>query len=120
MGGKLWRFAMKCGHLICHQKPERSFFFKGYQFPICARCTGISIGFIAALVCLYLRVSFPFSLSTAFVLPMFLDWLLQFLHIKESTNIRRLITGIPGGFGLSFLCYHIIIFLHDQIVQICT
>lgn len=24
----------------CHRRPERSFFYKGRQFPICARCTG--------------------------------------------------------------------------------
>lgn len=28
------------------------------------------------------------------------DWLIQEIHIKESTNIRRLITGFMGGFGL--------------------
>ncbi|MGG7175281.1 DUF2085 domain-containing protein [Clostridium neonatale] len=26
-----------CG---CHQLPDRSFFIRSYQFPICARCTG--------------------------------------------------------------------------------
>lgn len=28
----------------CHQLAERSFFYKGYQFPVCARCTGVTIG----------------------------------------------------------------------------
>src|SRR6476469_9730789 len=28
------------GSLICHQRPERSFWFWGAQFPVCARCTG--------------------------------------------------------------------------------
>lgn len=28
----------------CHQMPERSFSYKGKQFPVCARCTGIFIG----------------------------------------------------------------------------
>ncbi|MBQ3473297.1 MAG: DUF2085 domain-containing protein, partial [Methanobrevibacter sp.] len=26
--------------LICHRMHERSFFIKGHQFPVCARCTG--------------------------------------------------------------------------------
>ncbi|PQL91928.1 DUF2085 domain-containing protein [Apibacter adventoris] len=30
----------------CHQKPERSFFWKRKQFPLCARCTGIYIAFV--------------------------------------------------------------------------
>ena len=32
-------------HSGCHQMPERSFFYKGKQFPVCARCTGVIIGF---------------------------------------------------------------------------
>lgn len=31
---------------------------------------------------------------------MFLDWLVQYLKIKESTNFRRLITGVFGGYGI--------------------
>lgn len=31
---------------------------------------------------------------------MLFDWLLQYFRIKESTNIRRLITGVLGGFGV--------------------
>ena len=34
----------------CHQMPERSFFIRGKQFPVCARCTGVMIGNIAAYV----------------------------------------------------------------------
>ena len=36
----LW-FVFAAGALICHQRPERSFFFDGHQFPVCARCTGL-------------------------------------------------------------------------------
>lgn len=31
---------------------------------------------------------------------MFLDWVLQYIGILESTNLRRLITGIMGGYGI--------------------
>ena len=30
---------------------------------------------------------------------MFLDWFIQYLKIRESTNIRRVITGFLGGYG---------------------
>ena len=37
-----WVSLMEYGHKIgCHQMPERSFFYKEYQFPVCARCTGV-------------------------------------------------------------------------------
>jgi len=35
---------------LCHQKPERSFFYKKKQFPVCSRCTGIVIGAAAGFV----------------------------------------------------------------------
>jgi len=32
------------GSLLCHQRPERSFFLWGSQMPVCARCLGIYAG----------------------------------------------------------------------------
>lgn len=34
---------------------------------------------------------------------MLTDWSLQYFGIKESTNSRRLVTGLIGGFGLNTL-----------------
>lgn len=38
------------GSLICHQKPERSFFWDGHQFPVCARCTGLYLSGAVGLI----------------------------------------------------------------------
>src|SRR5215475_7414277 len=38
------------GSLVCHQLPNRSFYFWGSQLPVCARCTGLYVG--AALAAL--------------------------------------------------------------------
>jgi hypothetical protein len=42
------------GSLLCHQRPERSFYLWGTQLPVCARCAGIyagaALGVIAELV----------------------------------------------------------------------
>ena len=35
-----------------------------------------------------------------FMVIMLVDWLVQFFKIKSSTNLRRLLTGILGGYGL--------------------
>jgi uncharacterized membrane protein len=32
---------------------------------------------------------------------MFLDWYLQFVKLFESNNIRRVITGVIGGYSLT-------------------
>jgi uncharacterized membrane protein len=37
------------GSVICHQRPERSFFLHGVQLPVCARCAGLYAG--AAIAC---------------------------------------------------------------------
>lgn len=91
----------------CHQMPERSFFIKGFQFPICARCTGIIIGeLIAVLLSIAYRKYSIFVLTMLF--PMTIDGMVQFFTPYTSTNIRRLLTGIL--FGFSFL-YTILIFI---------
>ena len=91
---------MRAGaNLGCHQLPERSFYFKQYQFPVCARCCGVFIGEILALICTVKkkRISTPISIACMFA--MLSDWLIQYIEIKESTNKRRLLTGVFGGFG---------------------
>ena len=86
----------------CHQRPDRSFFYKEYQFPMCARCTGVMIGYLISIPMYFI---YNLNISTYIVLcaVMFLDWYIQYLKVKESTNIRRLISGTLGGFGLMSL-----------------
>lgn len=83
----------------CHQRADRSFFINGYQFPVCARCTGVLIGY---LITIPIIINYPVKLSQCFVFAfvMLLDWLTQYYRICESTNIRRVISGIFGGFGV--------------------
>ena len=33
----------------CHCRADRSFFWRGRQFPLCARCTGELAGFLCAI-----------------------------------------------------------------------
>lgn len=97
---KMWSAAMKIGNICgCHQKPERSFFICTYQFPVCARCFGIWCGYIMAPL-LYKFYKPSVWLCMFFMLIMFCDWLLQYLEIFMSNNIRRLITGILCGYGI--------------------
>lgn len=86
----------------CHQRADRSFFYKNYQFPMCARCTGVMIGYLIAIP-IYFIYTFDAGIYISLCAVMFLDWYIQYLKIKTSTNIRRLISGILGGFGLMSL-----------------
>ena len=106
---KIWLNLMRFGkQLGCHQKPERSFFFKGYQFPVCARCTGVILGEIVSIFCLFL-FKIDWWILLLLLVPMAIDWGLQFFNILKSDNIRRVITGILGGFSLTYLYYYLII-----------
>lgn len=97
---KLMNYGSKLG---CHQLSERSFFYKGFQFPLCARCTGIVIGeiFLAPLSLLFFET--PYWVSIIFILIMAIDGGLQYFNILQSNNIRRLITGILAGYGYTNL-----------------
>jgi hypothetical protein len=44
------RAAFALGHVICHQRPERSFFSCGLQWPVCGRCSGLYLGAAAGAV----------------------------------------------------------------------
>lgn len=91
---------MKIGHFCgCHQMPERSFFVRGYQFPVCARCAGVYLGGLSGFI-LYWFVKPNILLSIIFCIIMFLDWEIQYKEILKSTNIRRVITGTLAGYGL--------------------
>ena len=93
---------MKVGHALgCHQRPDRSFFVRGQQFPLCARCTGVLLGYLLFLAVRPLRPLLPLYVLLLLCWLMFLDWLIQQIGLKESTNIRRLIVGALGGYGLA-------------------
>ncbi|HWT27368.1 MAG TPA: DUF2085 domain-containing protein, partial [Mobilitalea sp.] len=72
-----WRRWMEWGAKTgCHQRPDRSFFIKGYQMPVCARCFGVIIGYIIALPSIFL-FGFQRVLSIAGCITMLIDWLIQ-------------------------------------------
>ncbi len=97
----------------CHQLPERSFFFKGYQLPICARCLGIILGYILCIFLLIFNCKLNIYLLFLLILTTLIDWSLQFFNILSSNNIRRLVTGILGGIGLMGIYVYIVIKLFD-------
>ena len=70
---------------FCHRKPERSFFWRGKQFPVCARCTGIHLGYLSFPFFLFGVISINFWLTILLIVPTYLDGFIQAYYNKEST-----------------------------------
>ena len=91
------------GHL-CHQKPERSFFIKNKQLPVCARCTGILLGFLLSYsIGFFIRFYKTYWIFILFI-PMVLDGCMQKFTNYYSNNNRRLVTGFLFGFTYGYVC----------------
>lgn len=109
---------MRILDLICHRKPERSFFIRGHQFPVCSRCTGCYISIACYIIyTYYFYVNYNIILiilAILLTLPMIIDGTTQILTKRSSNNTVRFITGLMGGLGLSILIksikYYIYIF----------
>lgn len=114
---KLYRFFWVLGKQSgCHQIPERSFFYKGKQFPVCARCSGGFCGYLSGTI-LYLYVRMPLWLCLLLCFLMFLDWYVQFLKLLPSNNIRRFITGLLCGCGLMQINLTVIIWVIQLMIR---
>jgi uncharacterized membrane protein len=84
----------------CHGIPERCLSFRGKAMPFCARCLGASIGHITAFLFFIVGNLPGIFLSLFLITIMGVDWSLQKWFGIPSTNLRRLVTGIAGGFGI--------------------
>ena len=93
---------------VCHQAPERSFFIAGHQFAVCARCTGLYVGFAVAVITYPLLTSLqrtePPERKWLFVAatPLAIDFGLGLLGIWDNTHISRVATGALLGAAAVF------------------
>ncbi len=98
------------GFGVCHQIPSHSFTIAGHQLPLCARCTGIYLSALSALVLLAIlrrRASrFParhmIAVFGVFFGAMVLDGINSTLQafgsgIWDSSNLIRIFTGTLAG-----------------------
>lgn len=108
---KIWITLMNLFSNTCHQKAERSFFINKYQFPICARCTGLLLGYFLGVLILIFIGEISFIFNVIFILIMFIDWFIQHQGIKMSNNLRRLFTGSLCGIGVIGVLVNIYFFI---------
>jgi uncharacterized membrane protein len=88
---------------LCHQKPERSFFYKEKQFPVCSRCTGIVIGAAAGFVLASLTQ--PTLIFVLGFIPLIIDGTTQYYGLRTSNNTLRFVTGLLCGFSIPFVVF---------------
>ncbi len=110
------RAAFALGHVICHQRPERSFFSCGVQWPVCGRCSGLYLGAAAgALLALALgrrqqgrRTTTPDSdavrwrrILVVAALPTAVLWTIEFVGNLDPGTIARFALALPLGMAAS-------------------
>ena len=97
------------GAVICHQRPDRSFFWDGQQFPVCARCTGLylsaAIGLMGWVVIkmrqgwrsrpIDPRLARTFVIAAA--LPTVTSLATGALGVWDGSNVTRAMLSLPLG-----------------------
>ena len=77
----------------CHRISDRSFFLKGRQFHVCARCTGLLAGLPFSLLLFPVRAWCPY-VFIVFSVFLLVDGFTQFFGWRNSNNKIRFITGM--------------------------
>lgn len=106
--GPVWTtIVYSAAGFVCHQRPDRSFFTAGVQWPVCGRCAGLylaaPIGAIAALVVRRARRGdrVPAALVVA-ALPTAASWLAEHVLGLPQTNVLRAALAVPLGAAVAF------------------
>lgn len=117
------------GYAVCHQIPDHTFSLGDQSFPLCARCSGMYLGFVSGVVYQIFRyprrggfpswkASLPFLF---FALAWSVDGInssLQSLHstgpLYPPSNLLRLFTGTGMGLSISVI---LVPALHQAIWQ---
>ena len=90
---------------FCHSRPDRSLYYRGRYFGLCARCTGMYISGILAILSFPVRDGLltpmlSIVLGVILLLPGGIDGTTQMFGERESTNTLRVVTGLLLGLGV--------------------
>lgn len=105
------------GYAICHQFSERSLAYGGRILPVCARDTGLFLGFGVCCAALFLVYgtrprrgpSRPKTLVLAlFIVPTIIDATTSYAGMRSTTNVWRLVTGSFAGVGFAALVFPLV------------
>ena len=112
---------------ICHQLPEHSLHFQGLPLPLCARCSGLFVGFALGLLwCRLLggarRAGFPRWGTLGVLGLLLLIWVVDGVNsfasmigsepwLYDSSNALRLGTGMAAGIALGSVFWPVLQFV---------
>lgn len=89
--------------VLCHQRPDRSYFIEGHKLAVCSRCTGLYAGFAVTLLLYPLIRSLRNNTNPRRIflflaaLPLAIDFSLTFFGIWDNTHTSRVLTGALLG-----------------------
>ena len=87
------------GDLNCHQLSDRSYEYNENQMPFCTRDVGIFVGLALGFIfALGRKIELTLPLVILSLVPIGLDGTIQLFTEYESTNIKRIVTGLIAGF----------------------
>lgn len=100
---------------LCNKREDRAPHLFGFCFIFCYRCTGILIGIILAyfvdnfsdIIDVHVR-GFLFLFGIFLTIFTIIDGVIQYFYGVESTNRRRLFSGLLAGIGI-YLCLFAIV-----------
>ena len=112
------------GSLICHQIPERSFHYQGFQLPVCARCLGLyaggAAGGLSAVAGVLVarvdpRITTRHIVTALAAVPTVATFVLEHGAGWRVSNATRALAGIPLGAAVAFVVVSALATLHyDQ------
>jgi uncharacterized membrane protein len=94
---------------ICHQRPERSFFSAGVQWPVCGRCSGLYLAApIGAAIALRSRQRSLSSTRARWLvlvaaLPTLTTAGIEVAGLAHVTNIARALAALPLGAAIAWV-----------------
>jgi uncharacterized membrane protein len=107
----------RIGFAVCHQIPARVISIGGVYLPVCARDTGLYLGFFGSFMFLWAvdrgkranELPSKGVMAVVFVAigSLVFDGISSYLGFRETTNTIRLVTGLVTGFGLPLFLFPI-------------
>lgn len=98
------------GHIVCHQRPERSFAWGHVAWPVCARCSGIyfgaTVGAMLGLIAPLALVASPARVRLWLVVssvPVLLTLAYEWATGQVPSNVVRAMSGGVMGIIVAWL-----------------